>query len=357
MGSKFINFVKKISMTDSTKATFLSKLSKISDTILANEINFADLSTSLTEMKSLFMKASEIDVESPEYIEDIHLTTGKAIGPHWAGLCVDDLLRTKRFSKGAFQAIEEMRKRKEGKPVTLLYVGPGPFATLVLPLLTKFKPEELQLVLVEVNPVTVAALKNTIRNFGVEDYIKEIIMGDASQLQLENASEIDILLLECLQFALVKEQQVAITYNLVPQLRKDAILVPEEIKLSIGVIDSVKKMAYMTHPDDSVEADFYKDINTVFVLSKEAIWNHVSNSKTLDFPEIETTILEEDKNNFTSVVISTDICVHSNQKLLKDECSLTMSFKLIDTNKLGELTTVKSKYEVNEKPGLKIEWT
>jgi predicted RNA methylase len=343
-------------MSKTITTPFFSKLSKISDVILADEINFSDLLTSLTDMKSLFMEVSEIDTESPEFTQDIHLTTGKAIGPYWAGLCVDDLLRTKRFSKGAFQAIEEMKSKKNGEPVTLLYVGPGPFATLILPLLTQFKPEELQLILVEVNPATIAALKNTIKNVGVEEYIKEIIMADASQLQLENASEIDVLLLECLQFALVKEQQVAITYNLVPQLRKDAILVPDEIKLSVGVVDSVKKMAYMTHPDDSIEADFYKDINTVFVLSKEAIWNHISNFKTLDFPEINTTISKEDKKNFTSVVISTDICVHSNQKLLKDECSLTMSYKLSDTNQLENLTTVKTKYEVNEKPGLKIEW-
>lgn len=343
-------------MPQSTNSIFLSELSKISDIILADEINFLDLSNALTNMKALFMEVSELDTESPEFTEDIHLTTGKAIGPFWAGLCVDDLMRTKRFSKGAFLAIEEMKKRNAGTPVTLLYVGPGPFATLILPHLTKFKPEELQLVLVEVNPVTITALKNTLKNCGLEAYVKEIVMADASQLQLENANEIDILLLECLQFALVKEQQVAITYNLVPQLRKEALLVPEKIKLSVGVINSVKKMAYMTHPDDSLEADFYKDINTVFTLNKEAILDHLTNFKTVEFPEIKTTISEEDQKDFTSVVISTDINVFGDQNLLKDECSLTMSYKIIDTNKMEQLNTVVTQYEVNEKPGLKIDW-
>lgn len=340
-------------MTQSPKSIFQYELSEISDVILADDINFSDLSISLANMKTLFMKVSEIDPTLPEYKEDIHHKTGKAIGPQWAGLCVDDLLRTKRFIKGTFHAIQEAKSKKQGKPVTLLYVGTGPFATLLMPLLTKFAPEELQLLLVEVNPLTVTALKNTIKNLGVENYVKEIISTDAAQLQLENAAEIDIVLLECLQFALVKEQQVAITYNLIPQLRKDILLIPEEIKLSVGFIDNVKKMEYMTNGTN--EASFYKDVNTVFVLSKDEIQNHPYSEKP-HFPEVITVLSEDDKNNFTTVVISTDIKVFGDQVLGKDECSLTMSFKLNNTNKITSYNAVKTQYEINENPGLKVEW-
>lgn len=343
-------------MTQSPKSIFHYELSEISDILLADEINFSDLSTSLANMKTLLMKVSEIDPSLPEYKLDIHHETGKAIGPQWAGLCVDDLLRTKRFTKGAFNAIQEIKAKKPGKPVTLLYVGTGPFATLIMPLLTKFTPEELQLILVEVNPVTVVALKNTIKNLGVENYVKEIISTDAAQLQLENAREIDILLLECLQFALVKEQQVAITYNLIPQLQKDVILVPQEIKLSVCMVDSVKKMKYMTTTESNNKPSYYKDINTVFVLSKEEILNHLSKSEELIFPEVITELSEEDKNNFTTVSISTDIHVFGDQVLGKDECSLTMSYKLQDTNRIESYNAVKTKYEINENPGLKIDW-
>ena len=202
---------------------FVDKLSEITKVILEDTLNYADLSAALKGLKTLFFEASEIDTTSEEYKQDIHHATGKAIGTNWAAMCIDDLLRTKRFIKGTQKAIQFALKKNNGKPVTLLYIGTGPFATLVLPLTTIFKPEELQLVLVEVNPMSVAALKNCIVNFEVSDYVKKIYSSDAAQLILENPFEIDILLLECLQFALVKEQQVAITYNLIPQLKKQVL--------------------------------------------------------------------------------------------------------------------------------------
>jgi hypothetical protein len=135
---------------------YITKLSAISDVIIAEEINFLDLRDKLHEMKSLFKTIAELDDQDPNFTKDVHHETGKAIGPRWAELCIDDMMRTKRFSKGAYHAITEtLKHKKDGKPVTLLYVGTGPYATLVMHLTTKFKPEELQFIFVEVNPLSV----------------------------------------------------------------------------------------------------------------------------------------------------------------------------------------------------------
>lgn len=345
-------------MNKLTKNELLENLAEISDVILANDIDYNKLRESLVELKKLFFEVSDVQTNAPEYIEDIHHETGKAIGPKWAELCIDDIMRTKRFSKGAFHAIEDRKKQNPNKPVTLLYIGTGPFATLILPLLTKFKPEDLQLVLVEVNPISVGYLKNCLKNLGFEAYVKEIISADAAQLHLENPLDIDILLLECLQFALVKEQQVAITYNLIPQLRNDVILLPQEIKLSISAIDSFKKMKFMTSNDTDGLPVFYKNLNTVFVLNKEEILCRKSNSEIeiFDFEKVTTLLSNDDKNEFTSIAIATDILVYGNQKLGMDECSLTMSFKLSEMEKAKNYTSLTTKYIVNKSPGLNVEW-
>lgn len=334
--------------------SFFDALSEITPLILKDPINYGELLPALKELKALFLKASHLDASDEQNRKDIHHNTGKAIGPEWAALCIDDFMRTKRFITGTYKAIQSALKNKNGTAVTLLYVGTGPFATLVMPLLTLFKPEELQLVLVEVNPISVLSLKNCIKNFGVEAYIKKIYTTDAAQLQMENTDAIDILLLECMQNALANEPQVAITYNILPQLRKDVILVPEEISLSISLVDSKKKMDFMTSTIPVKRDSYYKNLQNVFTLNKEAIATTDKKSKELVFPKMVTELSEADKSNYNSLVIATHITVFDDQKLDVDECSLTLMYKIDTMEKAAPFNGISSQYVVNENPGLKI---
>ncbi len=259
---------------------YQQELSAITQVILEEPINYGTLLPALKNLKALFLKASGLDMSAKANNQDLFHDTGKAIGPVWAALCIDDLLRSKRFISGTCQAIRAALKTKKGEPVTLLYVGTGPFATLVMPLTTIFTPEELQLILVEVNPLTLNSLKNCISSLGVAPYVKEILSADASQLQLETPENIDILLLECMQAALEKEQQVAITYNLLPQLKQEVILVPEQIKLSICLVDSKKKMDHMT--GGNTEKPYFKNLQPIFILDKNEVLQSVTSQKTND---------------------------------------------------------------------------
>jgi predicted O-methyltransferase YrrM len=341
-------------MSTSTKDKFRNELYEISDIILNKNTSLGQLRNALIDLKSLFFKVSEIDSNSSDYLLDIYNKTGKAVGPKWAELCIDDNVRTQQFIRGTHEAIQTQIGINKQKPVTLLYVGTGPFGTLIMPLLTHFKPTELQLILVEINPISVAALQNTIRNFGFEEYVKEIKSVDAAQMQLENAEEIDILLLECLQFALVKEQQVAITHHILPQLRKDVLLLPEEINLSLSLIDSKKKMAYLMSSEDGVLPDYCKKVNSIFELNKDNILSR--NSGELVFPEITTFLREEDKSEYDSVAITTEIKVFGNHRLEIDQCSLTMCYKIDLMENVKSKKGLVTQYLVNETPGTKIEW-
>lgn len=104
-------FKNKITVTNSN---YSEKLSAISDVIIANDNNIGALYTALHQMKSIFQEVAIVNPDSPEYITDLHHATGKAIGPRWAELCIDDLMRTKRFSKGTYHAIvDTLAKKKE----------------------------------------------------------------------------------------------------------------------------------------------------------------------------------------------------------------------------------------------------
>lgn len=239
--------------------------------------------------------------------------------------------------------------------MVLLYVGTGPFATLVMHLTTQFKPEELQFIFVEVNPVSLAYLKNCITNLGVEAYVKKIISVDATTLQLENPEEIDVLLMECLQYALVKEQQVALTYHLIPQLRDDVILVPSEIKLSTCLINSKIKMQNSL---TNTEAHYYKNIQPIFILSKEEIQNKKQTSSSNNILQFEpiTSLIAEEKDQYTRISINTEITVYGDQKLQIDECSLTMNYKLSDIDAVKDKSSVTTQYIVDESPHFIIKW-
>lgn len=328
------------------------RLKAITKKILFDDINLGELRETLQELKEIFIEVSKIDRNHPNYEKDINHNTGIAVGTKWAELCVDDFIRTQKFLKGTYLAIKNKLLAKKDKPVTLLYVGTGPFATLVTPLTTFFSPEELQLILVEINPTTLGYLKNTFENLKIRNYVKEIIQEDAAKLILKKPEEIDILLTECLQNALVKEQQVAISYNILPQLNKESLLIPKEIKLNLCLINGKQHTEYMLSLEN-IKPNYYKILNNIFLLNKEKI---LENSN-LDFPEIETKITENDKANYDKIVISTEICVFENEILEPNQTSLTMMYRIDEMEKIKNNNSLITKYQISKKPGFEVKWT
>lgn len=334
---------------------YRERLSKIAHVILQEPIDYGALYHSLHEMKRIFLEVSQMDSDQQNYRQDIKHETGKAIGPEWAALCIDDLMRTKRFISGTYKAIRKVLYDCPDKPVTLLYVGTGPFATLITAISTLFTPAQLQLVLVEINPISLAGLKNCIKNFGMENYVKAIHSCDAVTFQPENAHDIDILLLECLQYALVKEQQVPITHHLIPQLREDIIMIPQAINLSVCLIDHKAKVQYIEN-GGSDRSYFTKKINPVFSLTKESIKANPANAAgNIDFPLV-TTSLEDIPENYSSIAIATEIDVFDDQKLLMEECSLTMHYKHMPIENVAAYKAMTTQYSIGEVPGLDINY-
>jgi hypothetical protein len=163
-----------------------------------------------------------------QHIKTAH---GNAIGSFWAARCVREIFRTQRFSRGLYTAVSDALIRHK-KPVHVLYAGTGPFATLALPVMMMFKPEDVQFTFLEINPGSIDILKQVIDSLDLHAYVKDIHQCDASVWDVPSTG-IDIVISETMYKALSAEPQVAIMLNLASQLPRETVFLPEEIKVSL----------------------------------------------------------------------------------------------------------------------------
>ncbi len=331
------------------KNKYHQKLREAANYLIKEEVDHIEIKKAVDILKNLFEEVSEINFNDPSIDENLFLETGKAIAPKWAGMCVEDMMRTKMFIKGVYNAINKIRTNRDGKPVTILYAGTGPYATLVMPLITLFKPSELQLVLLEVNPLSLQSLKKIIQNLNVSEYVKGIHKCDAATFSIPKPKQVDIVLIECLQHALVKEPQVAITYNLLTQLNENVILIPEEISLFVSLLNLAKKSNSITEITEIEKSKYYKKIEPVFILNK----GEILKKSSLLFNEKETEFNDKMLEDHNQLAITTEIKVYNNEKLNIDESGLTIPLLItyLDNKDIKGITT---QYFVNDKPGLDI---
>ncbi len=330
------------------------KLSEITQNLISETVDSDVLKNSIEDLKLLLEKVSGLNQEAPVNSENILLPTGKAIGPKWAGMCIEDIPRTHKFIKGINYAVQKILEKNPKKPVTILYAGTGPFATLILPLLSLYKPSELQFILLEVNTISIESLKRIIKGFDAYEYIKAIYHCDAANFIVPSEFIADILLVECMQHALLREPQVGITYNLLPQMKKDTILIPEEVSLHLALVDMDKKREYQSIEHNKSEKDYYENSEALFTLNKAEVLQNSSAFKKegFQFPEKETHFSKEQLSNHDFIVISTEITIFENISLNIDESGLTVPLFLADLNHDQTVTGGKTQYVVGTDPGL-----
>lgn len=323
-------------------------LQQITQVLLAEELDYALLQQAALDYRALLTKHSLFKTQAEEAKTDIHLESGKAIGSTWAALCIDDLLRTKRFVKGVYEAVKSLLD--EGKAsVEILYAGSGPFATLVLPLTTIFREDQVRIRALEINPASGQHLKQLIGALGIEGYFRSIEQVDASCYQIPNANEIDILLSETMQRGLEKEPQVAIMYNLVPQLREDVILIPEKIELSLGTL------RYQGQPPTQV---VYNSIINIFSLDKERILKQRAidlADGSLQFPSRQYQITRPEFPASHRLALFTQITVFGQEELGPGESGITLPIPLSALQQIEkEEFVVEWAYEMGSNPGMRF---
>ena len=251
-------------------------LAYITDVLLDPTTSPQLLRDTIEIYRDLLLSASEVDLGDAESVD--HLDTGKgvAIGVTWAALCVDDVIRTQRFVAGLYQAVREVAARRP-RPVHVLYAGTGPFLTLALPVMTRFTPEALQFTCIEINPASMRAARQAINSFEFEGFIADFIETDAAAYTIKTPRSIDIVLSETMQYCLIDEMQVPITLNLMAQLPAETILIPEQIWLSLVVLDQAGNKVV-------------KELGPIITIDKSSLATHGTTDVDADFPTVRLAV-------------------------------------------------------------------
>ena len=334
------------------------QLNDVSQDLIKDNLYPGEILALVNNYKKLLFDSVSFNEGAIEAQIDISTHSGRAIAPKWAGMYINDYLRTYRFCKAIFKATKDVIE-KEGK-AHILYAGTGPFASLVLPLTYFFTNEQLKFTLLEIHEHNYSKLQHVIKKFELEGYVEDIVCCDAAEYTIENPKSINILLSETMMNALKDEHQVAITYNLLNQLSEKTILIPEKIELALlavneDIYDANKKSL------DEPQAYFDK-LGSLFTLNKKTVFDnkdHFNNAfPTVTFKEVITTVPEETNQNFNTLSIATIITIYKDIGLDIDDSALTQLQKLIDLNPmLQTVTQLKSNYKCGRKPGLQFKIT
>lgn len=340
-----------------TKETAFQDLRAISTVLLDNELDYSELKSALEQLKKLLLNITDLDIEHFENCDPIRLPSGKAIGPKWAGACIDDIMRTKNFVSGVYEAVLKVRSERKDKPVHILYAGTGPFATLVLPLITVFGPDEVQFEFLEINPISKDSAESVFSFFEATGYIRESHLCDAAAIQLSEPDVFDILVTECLQLALRNEPQVTIVYNLLTQLRPDVLLIPEQISLHPTLIHSSQ---FELHRDSSYATQVVKPgklLDSVFTLNKDSVhaYKNRSGLKYLQFPPVVATLTEDDINHYKRLALATEITIFEDIKLGLNQSGLTLPYMISQLDIDPVPKGLKAQYVLGDSPGLNLE--
>lgn len=146
-----------------------------------------------------------------------------------------------------------------------------------------------------------------------------------------------------MQHALQKEPQVAITLNLLPQLREDALLIPAEISLHLIAIKHQEMGA--------MKATVLKEL---LVLSRKALsFSTLVKNTAKPFPQVDYQLTDNDIIQAHEFGVSTNIKVFGTQFLGFNECSLTIPKVIINVEALpvGK-KTISCQYHLGPKPGM-----
>lgn len=161
---------------------------------------------------------------------------GLALSPSMAATCADDFVRTVEFIRGTHAAIMDIRKRNPLQAAHVLYVGCGPYAPLIIPLMTIFSSQEAIFTLLDIHPESIESAQCVVDALGLNDHLAYCETMDAISYHVDPEHAPDIILIETMQACLEVEPQVALTRHLLTQA-PNAILIPEEVRVELVWVD------------------------------------------------------------------------------------------------------------------------
>lgn len=315
------------------------QLKEITEVLLSPVASYNEIRMGCHALKDLYCRAVDFNEAEAARQKNIQTKGGDAVSAYIAALCITDMMRTRKFLLGIKEAIEERSKTNSHQPVTILYAGTGPFATLLTSLTPFFGPEQMQWILLEINPLSFGYLQKTIQQFGLEKYITSAEQADAIQYSLPEKYKADILLSETMRSALEKEPQVAIIANLLPQCKQDAILIPQKITIEACLLGNL-----------AADPPAKKILQTLLELDR-ATTLQIKNCAVVS-DGIIVNIPRKQNKNYTRIALTTSVNVFGKHIIDLNESGITLPEPVINIDVIKNYPArLFFKYRMATKPG------
>ncbi len=293
----------------------------------------------------------------PNRDNETNVPGGVALSSFEASICVDDYLRTARFIKGVYLAIIELSKRFPDQKIHILYAGCGPYATLLLPILPLFTKDKLDIILLDINHASLQSVRQLLKILELEDYSIDTVQDDATTYKVPVSWPLHLVITETMFRALIREPQVSITANLVPQLVQHGLLIPEEIYIDL-VYTFFGKEPYMHSEGDQRQGlntsqyPGHYQVDRLFSINKELSFLNQVHGNLRQF-ESNVYQLPKDFEEHPDACIFTRIKVFENLYLDSAESYITNPYCITALSNLSAYRQFTLVYDFKNIPG----WT
>ena len=289
--------------------------------ILNKETNYTEIKNSIDALYDTFSSITKLNGKLQRPEPSTLLIYGSILSPQTSAGSILNYVRTTKFLRGIKRGIDDKLNLVNGKKVKVLYVGSGPFADLILPLIPLYLNSQIEISIIDIHQKSIDAVNLLVSYFKFENYFKKIEAIDPLTFK-KTEGNYDLIIIDHLQKALSVEPQVALTNHFSQFLSSDGILIPEEIKIS----SALANLSYELSFSGSKWRKFWLDIKR----------NHaITNRKILDDIFILDRAIQESYNFENNKIELSKVEIKNKPKKMNDLILLT-EIKIYDDIILSE---------------------
>jgi predicted RNA methylase len=327
-------------METKVNTDFIDLLQRAARTIIDEPNNLGGIYKVIHELHPVYAEQSGIaagDITD----DDIMLPSGKAVSTIKAAHCLLEFQRTAVFVRGIYKAICRLKADFPSETIHILYAGCGPYATLLTPLVALFSPSEITFTFLDINQITLDAVKKMYDRQNLSEYIEAYICADATTYKIPEGTTVHLAVSETMLNALMKEPQVAVMQNLIPQLPHKALFVPTNITISAKLLDGKEEQKRITPGVLPRRIP----LGEVYTISR----THYATPKPVTFR------IPDEVYDFKTIFLHTHIETYGDEVLTDYQCSLTNP-KMITSAGEMEGKHITFNYLNGETPGFTYQW-
>jgi hypothetical protein len=319
---------------------FVDLLQRATRTIIDEPDNLGGIYKVIHELHAVY--AEQSGVTAGDIIDnDIMLPSGKAVSTIKAAHCLLEFQRTAVFVRGIYKAVCRLKADFPLETIHILYAGCGPYATLLTPLVALFNPSEIAFTFLDINQVSLDAVKRMYDRLSLSEYIKEYICADAATYKIPEGITVHLAVSETMLNALMKEPQVAVMQNLIPQLPLKALFVPAKITINANLLDLNEEQRSTTAGISPRRITLGK----VYTINRTEYAT----------PQPVTFRIPDKIDDFKTLYLHTRIETYGDEVLIDYQCSLTNP-KMITSVNEREGKHITFNYLNGETPGFTCLW-